>query len=173
MHRCRCHPLPAILAAYRCLATRRHAHSPKEYEMQIKIENHGPLITASDYWASEAAAAGKMILSPNAGVIRCLLPPALHPVLGELRAAEYAICSIGPWQGRPGVEILWEDHSQNPHAWHLTDESCLMIPGDPGDQQWTIACWVERRGKPHRALERRCHWRRVDRLPCMKSLWQT
>lgn len=148
----------------------------------IQITNHGPLITASDYWQSPCAATGKLLVSPNAGAIRCLLPPAMWPVVGELRAAEYAIVSLGPWSddfavtmhapdidvSAPGVEILWEDHTDSPHTWHVTANSCLMLPGDPGEQEWIITCWVERRGEPHKALERPCHWRRADSLPCLK-----
>jgi hypothetical protein len=134
----------------------------------IQIENHGPLITSTTYWESEYASEGKVIVSPNAGSIRCLLPPAMYPVIGELRQAEYAVVSVGPWRGMPAVEILWEDHTESPHAWHLTADSCLMIPGDPGPQQWTIACWVHKRGQPHKSLERPCHWRRVNKLPCLK-----
>jgi len=63
----------------------------------IRIDNHGPLITATDYWESEVAAAGKMIVSPNAGAIRVLIPRQLRPVLNDLRAAKYAILSRGPW----------------------------------------------------------------------------
>ena len=130
----------------------------------LEIANHGPIITATNYWASEYAANGKMIVSPNAGVIRCLVPPRLYPTLGELRAAEYAIVSVD----REGIEILWEDHTQDPHAWHLLANRCLLVPGDPSPSHWAIACWVERRGQPHKALERPCHWRRVAKLPCME-----
>lgn len=133
----------------------------------IQVTNHGPLITATDYWQSEYAEAGKMLVSPNAGTIRCLLPPNQYPVVGDLRSTEYAIVSRGPWQGRDAIEILWEDHTDSPHAWHLTSESCLMLPGDPGDDHWTITCWVERRGRPHKAIERPCHWRRVESLPSL------
>lgn len=134
----------------------------------IQISNHGQLITSTDYWRSEYAAAGKLVVSPNAGAIRCLLPPALWPIVGELRSCEYAIASRGPWQGADALEILWEDHTDSPHAWHVTAESCLMLPGDPGESRWIITCWVERRGEPHKALERPCHWRRVKSLPWLK-----
>lgn len=135
----------------------------------IRVMNHGQLITATDYWESQYAADGKLIVSPNAGAIRCLLPPVLSPVIGELRSgAEYAIVSRGPWHGQEGLEIFWEDHTDSPHVWHLTAASCLMLPGDPGPSEWVITCWVERRGRPHKALERPCHWRRVDRLPCLQ-----
>ena len=134
----------------------------------LSVENHGPLITSSNYWASEYAAAGKVLISPNAGVIRCLLPPSLYGVIGELRACEYAIVSRGIWLGHEAIEILWEDHTETPIAWHLTADSCLTMPGDPGEQQWTVTCWVERRGKPHKAIERPCHWRRVKSLPHLR-----
>lgn len=141
----------------------------------MRIDSHGPIITATDYWESDAAAAGRVILSPNAGVIRCLLPPSLYEVVGDLRSAKYAIVTVGPWSrqaargfglalpladGADCVEILWEDHTQSPHVWHLDGNSCLMVPGDPSPGAWAIALWVERRGRPHKALERPAHWRR-------------
>jgi hypothetical protein len=136
----------------------------------IQIANHGPLITASDYWRSDYANNDKIIVSPNAGAIRCLLPPALLPVIGDLRSSEYAIVSRGPWQGREGLEILWEDHTQLPHVWHVTSDACLLMPGDPSPHRWIISCWIERRGKPHKAIERPCHWRLVPRLPWLRPL---
>jgi len=136
----------------------------------ISITNHGPLITATDYWGSGYAASGKMILSPNAGAIRCLMPPVMYAILGELRQCPYAIVTRGLWNGQEAIEILWEDHSDCPVVWHLTAESCLMLPGDPGADKWLISCWVQRRGMPHKAIERPCHWRRTDTLPYMHPL---
>lgn len=136
----------------------------------LEITNHGPLITATNYWESAAAEAGKIIVSPNAGVIRCLIPPSLYPTLGELRAARHAVVSLGPWEGREAVEIMWEDDSDAPHAWHITADACVMVPGDPSPDQWVIACWVQKKGKPHKALERPAYWRRVPRLPCLQAV---
>src|SRR5688572_21745998 len=111
----------------------------------ITIENHGPLITATDYWESPHAAAGKIYLSPNAGVIRVLIPRSRVPLIQEVRPAEYAILSLGPWPEERlplGIEILWEDHSDNPYALHLSPESCAMVPGEPdAGQEWTISVW--------------------------------
>lgn len=145
----------------------------------ITITNHGPLITDTDYWQSEYAAAGKLIISPNAGAIRCLLPPSLYPVIGDLRSCEYAICSVGDWSPQraaqfglslpirgQAVEILWEDHTDSPHAWHVSAESCILIPGDPSPHQWVVACWIDRRGVPHKSIERPCRWQRA-KLPAM------
>lgn len=148
----------------------------------IGIKSHGPRITATDYWQSEYANAGKLLLAPNAGAIRCLMPPSQYNAIGELRQAKYAIVSVGTWSraaaaqfglrlplsdGAKVVEILWEDCSNSPHTWHLSGDSCIGIPGDPAPSEWVITCWVERRGQPHKALERPARWRRVKRVPCM------
>lgn len=149
----------------------------------ILIDSHGPLITASDYWRSDAAKAGKILISPNAGVIRVLMPPARYDMLGDLRSASHAVVTVGWWsmtaarkfglestpirEGGEAVEILWEDGTDSPHAWHVTPESCLLVPGDPSPGQWSIACWIERRGEPHRALERPAFWRR-GKVPCLQ-----
>lgn len=122
----------------------------------MHIENHGPLILRTDYWSLPQAQAGKMIISPNAGAIRCLMPRQLWPVLGELRAATHAVFTVR----RASVEILWDDCSDAPHTWELSLNSCVPVPGDPSPGQWVISCWVERRGVPHRALEKPCLWRR-------------
>lgn len=136
----------------------------------LTITNHGQLITETNYFDSAHARAEKVIVSPNAGAIRCLIPPALAPLIGELRQAEYAIVTLGPYHGEAGIEILWEDHSDTPHAWHMTAASCTMLPGDPGDSQWVISLWIEKKGKPHKALERKCYWRRAPTLPWLKPL---
>jgi hypothetical protein len=96
------------------------------------------------------------------------MPPAMYGALGDLRGAQYVIVTRGAWHGRDAIEILWEDHTDAPYVWTVTAEACLMLPGDPGkSQKWTMACWVERRGKPHRAIEKKCHFRRAP-LPCLK-----
>jgi hypothetical protein len=143
--------------------------------MQVIIDNHGQLITASNYWDTDLAREGKVFVSPNAGAIRVLLPPLLRPVINELRKAEYAILSRGPWykEGEEnGIEILWEDHTDAPHAWHLTQASCAMLPAKPPDgQEWVITLWDRKKGKPHKCLERVCHWRAVPKIPWLKP-WE-
>lgn len=134
----------------------------------INITNDGPTITATDYWQSEYAARDLMILSPNAGHIRVLMPDHHHPVLEEFAACDYAILTRGTWMGKESVEILWEDHTDTPHMWHLTEDTCLMLPGDPSPAEWTISLWVERDGQPYCALARPCRWRRAEALPCGK-----
>jgi hypothetical protein len=54
----------------------------------IHVENHGPLITATNYWDSELAREGKLWCSVNAGAIRVLLPPSAYSALADMRATD-------------------------------------------------------------------------------------
>lgn len=138
----------------------------------IEIHNHGPLITSANYWSSHLAREGKLWCSVNAGAIRILLPPGRYGDLVDMRAAKYCVLSRGPWfpHTMDGIEIMWEDESQSPYALHLTPESFDLLPGEPeAGREWTLSVWTPKDGKPHKALERICHWRRVDKIPCLRA----
>lgn len=138
----------------------------------LQIINHGPLITSSNFWESDLAAAGKLFVSVNAGAIRILLPPARYPCLIDMRTSQYCVLSRGPWpaEGLPeAVEILWEDGSEAPFCLHLSPESFDMLPGQPETgREWVCSTWCLKDGRPHLALQRICHWRRVPKLPWLK-----
>lgn len=141
--------------------------------MTIAIQNHGPLVTGTNYWGSEIERAGKLYVSPNAGAIRVLLPRSQFAAVNELRTAKYAIYSVGPWPEERlpvGSEILWEDGTDNPYCWHLSPESFAMLPAKPGaGQEWVVSVWVLKKDMPHKAIERPCRWRRVAKIPCMEE----
>jgi hypothetical protein len=138
----------------------------------IVTENHGPLIVSSTFWGSDLDRAGKIYVSVNAGAVRVLLPASARPLVNELRAAEYAILSRGPWPevgAAEAVEILWEDHTDSPFAWQLTAASFDLLPGEPdAGREWVISLWDVKKDRPHKALERPCRWRRVAKLPWLK-----
>ena len=138
----------------------------------IVIDNHGALIVASNYWGSDLEQCGGVILSPNAGGIRLLWPRAMRAAIEDMRQAEYAICSVGPWPAEgieKAVEILFEDRSDTPYSLCLSPAQCLLIPGEPEPgREWVLSVWDLKKNRPHKALERRCYWRRVESIPCMK-----
>jgi len=140
--------------------------------MQIEIHNHGPLILASNYWESDCERTGKIFLSPNAGAVRLLWPRSLRQAIEDMRAAQYAVCSLGPWPEQrldQAVEILWEDGSDSPYSVHLSPASCGALPGEPAaGREWVISVWDLKKNRPHKALERICHWRRVPAIPWLK-----
>ena len=143
--------------------------------MNIFTQNHGPLIVSSTYLGSEYEQSGKLLCSVNAGAVRILVPRHNRHVLNQWRSAKYAILSRGPWPEMglaEAVEILWEDGSDNPYCLHLSPESFdPALPGEPpAGQGWIVTAWDCKKGKPHRALEKPCHWRRVPRIPYLKPL---
>jgi hypothetical protein len=150
----------------------------------ITIHNRGPLIVATNYWESELAKAGKIFCSVNAGAIRVLLPPLGYRHVEDMRGE--CVLSRGPWPELDlpeAVEILWDDGSPDPFVLHLSPESFDVLPAQPEpDREWVISVWVyhgellnevEFQGslRPHngfgKVLEQVCHWRRVEKIPCM------
>lgn len=143
----------------------------------IKITNHGPLIVETNYWSTDLAAGGKIYCSTNAGAIRVLLPPALYGQLVDMRTCEYCILSRGPWPEMrlaEAVELLFEDHSDSPYTLHLAAESFDLLPAEPeAGREWVLSVWTAKDGKPHKAFERICHWRKVASIPCLQPWKET
>lgn len=140
--------------------------------MIIQVTNHGGLILRSNYWESPISKRGLFFCSVNAGAIRVLVPPQYNSVLGDMRAAKACVLSRGPWPDQhlaDAVEIMWDDGSDSPFALHLTPESFDMLPAEPEPgREWVCDVYVQKDGIPHRSLTRRCHWRRVPRIPWLK-----
>jgi hypothetical protein len=134
----------------------------------IRIENAGQGIHWTDYWDSEQARAGKVFLSVNAGCIRLLLPDPLLGMLAEMKTGKKVIVSRGPWPdyGRDdGFEIMFEDYSDSPFALHVGVESWDLVPArDTIGKKWEFAIWT-RAGKMY---QKKCYYRTVARIPCMK-----
>ena len=142
----------------------------------IRVENHGQLITAVNYWESTVEETGRVWVSVNAGAIRILVPRAMRRIIEDMRTGKEAILSRGPWPQMKlpeAVEILFDDGSDSPFALHLSPESFDALPGEPPPgREWIVSAWDHKKGKPHKALERPCHWRRVPRLPWLKPWGQ-
>lgn len=135
----------------------------------IEIQNDGPLIAATNYWASEMAAS-KMFVSVNSGAIRVLLPNGWDAPLQAMRMAEYCVLSRGPWaemQQPEAVEILFEDHTDTPFALHLGAGSFDVLPASPKGRRWRLSVWT---AGPVKQLDLACHWRMVPRIPWLKPL---
>lgn len=144
--------------------------------MLIEIRNHGPLIVATNYWETPLEAAGNVFCSVNAGAIRLLVPRSHRLIINQMRCdSRYAILSRGPWPEMmldEAVEIMLEDGSDSPFALHLSPQLFDSLPGEPAaGREWVFSVWDCKRGRPHKALERICYWRRVPQLPWMQP-WQ-
>lgn len=138
----------------------------------IVIVNHGSLIVSSTFWGSEHEKAGKFFVSVNAGAIRVLVPASKRSTIEECRSSQYVVLSRGPWPeaGLPeAVELLFEDGTDEPFSLHLSPESFDFLPAEPpADREWVVSLWDMKKGTPHKALERMCHWRRVEVIPWLE-----
>lgn len=140
--------------------------------IMLEIHNHGPLVVRTNYWESDMAQAGKFYCSVNAGAIRLLVPQSQRPAIEDMRASTRIVLSRGPWpaMGLPeAVELLFDDGTDAPYALHLSPESFDLLPAEPPTgYEWVLSVWDEKKGRPHKAVERPCHWRRVPRIPWLR-----
>jgi hypothetical protein len=140
----------------------------------LVVENDGPLLVGSNYWGLPMARAGKILVSTNAGAFRLMVPRSLEYAIAEMNTARECVVSRGPWPNFPledGFEILFDDCSANPFALHLSPGSFDRLPTDEDiGIPWTLAVYTapRRSGRPHRAFQRPCWYRRVPRIPWLK-----
>ena len=140
----------------------------------LQIENHGPLLIASNFWGTEQERAGKFYLSINGGAFRLLVPRSQEPAVTEMATAREVIVSRGPWpaEGRDeGIELLFEDGTDAPFCLHLSIESLDRLPlAEDAGREWVFTAWTApRRGRPHKALERPCWYRLVPKIPWLRA----
>ena len=81
----------------------------------VWVENNGPIITYTNFWDSALARSGRFYVSTNSGCIRVLLPDQLREATNEMEGSEYVIVTQGKLHGEPALELLWEDHSNQPY----------------------------------------------------------
>ena len=139
----------------------------------LQIDNHGPLVIASNFWESEMEREGKFYLSANAGAFRLLVPRSQEAMIQEICTGREVIISRGPWPDmhrEDGLEFLFEDGTECPFSLHFGIESLDRMPLDSdAGKEWIFSAWTApRRRGPHKALERPAWYRRVPRIPWLK-----
>jgi len=108
--------------------------------MLIQILNNGPELANTNYWTSQAAHAGFMYLSGNAGAMRLLVPPTAEYLLDEMRTGQYA--TIEPSLTHPGQcwDVVFHDGSSEPFAVAIDKRQMdrSITPGDFRLTVWTV-----------------------------------
>jgi len=142
----------------------------------LEIQNHGPLITGSNYWESEMAARGYYYVSINAGAIRLLVPNSMRAEISEMRkGAKHVVVSMLPpekWEdGKYAIEWMVEDGSETPYALHLSPPQIDRRP-PPEDvgREFIATIWDQKKGRPHKCLERPAYLQIVPSLPWLKRI---
>lgn len=134
------------------------------------IENHGPLIVASDFWESDLAQRGLFFLSVSAGALRLLVPGGQQLAISDMRAgARRVIVTMLPvvrWAaGQAALE--WAVERPGGVSWarrfppELVDGASLLNT----DEKWIAAVWNLKKRRPHKCLERPAHLQIVHSLP--------
>lgn len=140
----------------------------------IVVENDGPELLSTNYFETEYARKGYVYLSINAGCFRLLMRTGTGIPLDEIKTGEVVIVTRGTWPetGRvDALELLFDDHSDNPFAMHIVPEQVDRMPLDADRDRkgqaprWTFAVYTEN-GKVYEAPAR---YRKAKRLPCMKG----
>ena len=135
----------------------------------ITLENLGPDLVRSNYWQSAYARNGYYYLSVNAGCLRLLVPEQRESEVAEMLSAHEVVVTVGPYRqadGRPMIEILFDDHTATPFALHLCREQTDRGFADAGDLPrrfliYTAGC---------RLVGELTWYYREAELPCLKPL---
>jgi hypothetical protein len=137
----------------------------------IHIENHGPLITATDFWDVEWR---DFFLSYNAGAFRLLMPIEFLKDQEEMRTGRQIVVSVGTLNGVPDcAEVMFDDGSEEPYALQFTPDNYDVLPEGDFGPECVITIWMPKRKHkvPHKAIERPAYFRRVQELPCLEP-WE-
>ncbi len=139
----------------------------------LAVQNHGPLIVASNYWTLPAARAGRVLISINAGAFRLLIPASQEPMIADMLTAKEILVTRAPWPEAgllDAFEVLFDDRTDDPFALHLSPASFDRVPEDADIAiPWLFTAWTApRRGRPHKALERACWYRRAPSIPWLR-----
>ena len=134
----------------------------------ILITNDGPLLTSTNYWDIEHARAGLCYLTWNAGAARLLIPDSLLDELPAMKVCSYVIVSRGPWpaQGdRDGVELLFEDHGDEPFSLCLSSEQTdRLLPATDHNAHFALTGWT----RTGQAFAHAGRYRVVAQVPCLE-----
>lgn len=139
----------------------------------LQIENDGPKIVATNFWETDAARAGKLFVSLNAGAFRVLIPAAVEYLVQEMKTAKEVLIYAGPWPAQKkdlAFELVFDDRSDSPFAIHLSTESFDRLPAASDYlEEWICSVWTQpRRGVPHKSFQRIAYLAKAPRLPWLK-----
>ena len=107
----------------------------------MRIENAGPVVLRTDYWATPHAARGYVYLSANAGTVRLLIPPAALPILAEVPP----VGTPATLQREHGRYVLaWEDgNPEGPYVLEIDERQAdRRIPASDRGRKIPLVWYV-------------------------------
>lgn len=134
----------------------------------IEICNDGKKLTWSNFWDTEMAQKGILLLSWNAGEARLLVPDSQIHNIPEMKSGKFVIVSRGPWAAKgykDGLEILFEDFSDSPFCLHLSLEQIFPLVRVESGHKFGFSVYT-RKGL---VFQRPGKFRKVPRIPYLQS----
>lgn len=137
----------------------------------IHFENDGQEIKTTNYWTSSYARSGAVFVSINAGAFRLLVPPQIP--IDDMVAADEVIVTRGAWPQagkHDALELLFEDHSDNPFCLHIGSEQTATMPADRDrHKSFVLAIWTP----DGKVKELPARYRKAKRIPYLKPWRKT
>ena len=140
----------------------------------ITTRNCGKEIRKTNYFETEMAQHGYVFCSTNEKTFRLLLPRLIsRKVIKETKGAEYVIVTRGIFRGHYALEILFEDHTDEPFQLTLGDTSLDRIPPPSDSGRTDLECFLYVKGhdrNPKRVAQFPARFRMspTGRLPYLK-----
>lgn len=131
----------------------------------LVITNDGPELVSTNYWELEHAAKGLFFVSINAHCVRLLMPPAHENSLPDMIAARSVVITRGAYNGKPAVEIMFDDDTDRPFAIFLDVNQFDRI-WPPNEDGITIDFAIYVKGGKVWSSHK-CHLRRNATLPLL------
>jgi len=139
----------------------------------LTIRNQGARVLFTNYWETEYNDNGIFYLSLNAGGFRLFVPGGMEYALTDMKTAKDVVVSRGAWPEMgltDGIEILFDDHTENPFALHLTTPSCDSLPAEEHKLKEGFTVWTLHYGAPKCRITRPCWFRHVPYIPFMEPI---
>ena len=136
------------------------------------IKNDGKRIVETNYPQTEWYKNGIIAASVNAGCVRLLMPDAFLPAVAwDMQTAKEIIITKGSYQGQPGYEVLFDDHTDNPYVLQLDARQFVSLgisDSENGREDLTVGIYGMYGGKFQLLHEAPAKFRVGAKLPCLK-----
>lgn len=133
----------------------------------ITVNHKGSQMLATNYFQSKLAAAGQPYLYWSPGFGRLLIPDSKLCDVNELKNCEHVVISRGQMQDVDCVEIMFEDSTSTPNAYHLMMNAVSReLPAIDNGSEFIFQAI----GSDGKEFECKGVYRVVDELPCLLPL---
>ena len=123
-------------------------------------------IVSTNYWQSSHAGQGYAYLSLNAGAVRLLIPDMLEDQIPDMtNNVELVIITEGKLKSKDAVELLFEDHTDNPYVLHMqTAQMDRSFSSADRNKSFPLTIWT----KGGKQAKLTAKYRQAKRLPYLK-----